>query len=208
MTLMVQTSTNDHDRGDRMKWFLPLLLLTVACGPKKADSRVLSKTTSCHPPSTLEPVAAAGKLTMADRSCLESAMARTDDALQTLRIAHVLMLHADASGESKAWDRLAERTFAKSQDANLAYEYAVFLARGGPDHAADAMKWSDLALRHAAWEGDMLVRRRHVLLRIQREAAQVLWVRAEADYAADPSPERAEAAQMALERSMVTATVR
>lgn len=152
----------------------------------------------CDDLQALEGDAVLGKLNGGQKRCLEARV--TTERLQTTKdkISRLLLVNAEASGDSAAWDRLMIRHLRDidRSDPDLAMRYSVYLFKGGLDSAEDAIHWADISLENKQiWEGEEYVKKVYGLYRLRAEAASLLWTDAEKNYRADPNPEHADEAE-------------
>lgn len=147
------------------------IVTEIAPEPPKMDL-------GCDNLVTLEPAALMGKLSEAQRSCLEEKIRNTSTITQKDKISRVLLINAEASGSKKEWERLAKRHLEDidRSDPNLCFKYAQHLSRGGVGRAWGVIKWSDYALENKSqWSGTTYKTRVYALYQLKAEAAMKLW---------------------------------
>lgn len=152
--------------------------------PPPADSG------DCSNIKKLEPMAMLGKLSDAQRTCIEAQIASSAKQTDKDKYSRVLMSNAWASGDKKQWEKLVKRHLDEidRSDPDLCYKYAMHLARKGPGAANAVIRWSDIALENkTVWTGPTYTNRVFNLLKLRAASAQALWKSAEDKYAADAS---------------------
>jgi hypothetical protein len=142
-------------------------------------------------PAAVEPLALLGQLAEAQIACLEAkvvdaATKQTDKN----KYSRLLIGNAFAKNDRSAYETLVRRHLEEidSSDPDMCYKYALHLSKLGPASAPGAIRWSETALENrSVWTGDTYTTRVFALYKFRAAAAQALWQKAEAGYAADAS---------------------
>jgi hypothetical protein len=148
----------------------------------------------------MEPAAIAGELAPDAITCIESRIAAETKQTTRDKLSRLLLVNADAKGDTQEWARLAERHLEEidRSDPDLCFKYALFLSRGDIDDAPPVLKWTSYALENKhVWEGPTYVSRVYNLLRLRAETASRLWHEAEKDFLEDRSDENADLSEQA-----------
>ena len=128
-------------------------LLFVTLGPAaQADVSQLqrSEVSLCtHAEVTLEVQARQGELEQGIAQCLEQTIL-TAPPEEARRASYLLIADAYARGDRVRWGALTQRHLVgiDEADPDLAYRYALFLARGGPAAEPEVRRWIDVAVQH------------------------------------------------------------
>lgn len=144
----------------------------------------------CSDIVSMEPHAMLGRLSAGQQSCLEGSLAAAAKMTDKDKISRVLMLNAFGKGDIPAWEKLIKRHLAEidQSDPDLCYKYAVHLGKKGAGSATSVIHWSDVALENrTVWTGDTYTNRVFSLYKLRAAAAQMLWQKAEGDFASSPS---------------------
>jgi len=168
--------------------------------PPKADEP------DCGSPRSLEPMALLGRLSPAQRGCLESGIVASNRPTHQDHLSRILIANAWAAGDREEWERLARRHLDEidRSDPDLAYKYAVHLSRKGPGSADAVLRWADTALENkTVWTGRVYTIRVNALLKLRAQAAHTTWRAAEDRYGEAPT----DASQAARERARNRAKV-
>lgn len=148
----------------------------------------------------LEPTAISGELTPELIACVEARLAGESRQTTRDKLSRMLLINADARGDTKEWLRLTERHLEEvdRSDPELCFKYALALSRGDIDDAPPVLKWSGYALENKhLWEGETYMSRVYNLLRLRAETASRLWHEAEADFLEERSEENADLSELA-----------
>lgn len=175
----------------------PTNTTTTAPSGTSDSIQVAAKTTptapqddSCDNLTKLEPQAMLGKLSEGQIGCLEKSFSGASKMTDKEKISRVLMANAYSKGDTKGWEKLAKRHLEEvdQSDPDIAYKYALQLAKGGAPRANGTIRWANVALenRHV-WTGDTYTTRVYSLYKLRAVAAQSLWEAAEKEHAATPS---------------------
>lgn len=166
-------------------------------GKKQAPPPATVVETVCSALPEMEQAALTGALTEEQTTCLETRLA--GEKLQTMRdrISRLLMVNADARGDSDEWLSLAQRHLEDidRSDPDLCFKYALVLSRGDVADGAEAIKWSDYALENKhVWDGPLYTSRVFNIYRLKAEIATRMWHDAEALFLEERKDENEEAA--------------
>ncbi|TVQ91050.1 MAG: hypothetical protein EA397_11180 [Deltaproteobacteria bacterium] len=144
----------------------------------------------CSNVKRLEPMAMLGRLSDAQKECIEQELASSPRQTDKDKFSRVLMSNAWASNDRAGWEKLVKRHLNEidRSDPDLCYKYAVHLSRKGAGSANAVIRWADVALENkTVWTGQTYTNRVYALLRLRAAAAQSLWKASETKYASDAS---------------------
>ncbi len=169
-------------------------------GKKKGPAVVAVVNPVCGELTPLEGSALLGTLSEEVSSCLENRL--LEEKLQTTkdRISRLLMVNAEAKGDSDEWLSLAQRhleDFDRS-DPDLCFKYALVLARGDVADGKEVIHWADYALENKhVWEGPLYTARVFNIYRLKAETATRMWHDSEAVFLEERSDDNEAAADEA-----------
>ncbi len=155
---------------------------------------------ACQDLVKLEPRAITGELTEVERACVEGRIAAEKKQTTRDKLSRVLLIDADARGDTARWKDLAARHLDSidRSDPDLCFRYALVLSRGSLDDAEDVVRWVDVALENKHdWEGPKYMARVYGLLQLKAEMSARLWAEAEADFLDERSDANSAEAELA-----------
>lgn len=155
---------------------------------------------ACQDLVKIEPRAITGELSEVERACIEGRIVAEKKQTTRDKLSRVLLIDADARGDSARWKQLATRHLdgIDRSDPDLCFRYALALSRGSLDDAEDVVRWVDVALENKhAWEGPKHMARVYGLLQLKAEMSARLWAEAEADFLEERSDANSAEAEFA-----------
>lgn len=119
-----------------------------------------------------------GKLSEAERGCLDVQVLEAGTLTQRGKASRPLIADAFARNDREQWAKLVKRHLDEIErsDPALAMSYAKHLSRGGSANAEGVLYWSDIALENRTiWQGQTYITRTLALRRMKALAAGGRW---------------------------------
>jgi hypothetical protein len=139
-----------------------------------------------------------GELSDGQKGCLQKRMSTASQQTEKKKISLVLIMDAEAGGESKAWEQLMANHLENldRSDPNMCFKYAIHLSRKGAGHAHGVIRWADYALENKqSWSGATYKKNVYGLFQLRAQAANKLWEAASKDYTTDNTDESKQKAE-------------
>lgn len=156
-------------------------------------SELMVASAECGDLLKLEPSAMMGRLTEGEIRCLEEGYQNAERQTYKKKLSLILMADSWAKGEHHRWESIVRRHLqhVDQSNPNLAYKFALYLSRQGPEFAPETMKWVDRALENKSQfpSGDPFVNRVYGLHKLKAQAAVKHWAHLEEQYLEEPTQE-------------------
>ena len=172
---------------------------STAITPPASEARPPGLPPGCSNLLAIEPFALMGRLGGELRQCLEDRIGTAELQTDKKDISRVLMVDADARGDSEEMLRLLGRHLEDidRSDPDLCFMYALSLGQLGMDRSEEAIRWADYALENKQeWRRETYERRVYDLFRLKTQTANELWEHYAAMYVEDREQETSNTADL------------